>query len=331
MTDPKRIVVISDLHMGSPSRALFTAHDALANFIDHLTASPAPVELVILGDAVDFLQFDEAPHKALDFTAAAAAKKAKEIVAGHDDVFEALAGFLKAPGHTLRWFVGNHDIELLFEAVREVFEGAMGTKASPAGPLRWHLDGEAHDYALCNGAHVRVRHGNSADPWNDIDYAAAQKVADAGGSANYPYPPGSRLVAGVINPLKAKRFKHIDLLKPELTVAIPLSLALWPADTRSTCARCSRASSRRRRRARRRRLSNWAARRPTLDAGASAPVPSGPPTDDDLLAAALHDIVVMDDTARAQNLADDLTKVLRNEADAKRAAAARKSDTVSRP
>lgn len=224
---PSRIAVISDLHMGSKERCIFTAHAALAGFIDALTKGPSPVELVVLGDAVDFLQLT--PF--LDFTAATGVTKATSIVAEYKAVFDALGRFASGVGRTLRWFVGNHDVELLFPAVRKVLEDAVGA------PITWHLTQERHDYELPSMAILRLGHGNHADPWNEVDLKETAKLIDAGKEADFRYPPGSRLVADVINPLKADGFKHIDLLKPEQSVALPLSLALWPKETKAYLAK----------------------------------------------------------------------------------------------
>jgi UDP-2,3-diacylglucosamine pyrophosphatase LpxH len=346
MTTTRRIVVISDLHMGAPERALFTAKDHLAAFINTLTADATPVELVILGDAVDFLQI--VPF--LDFTVATATRKAREIVANHGEVFTALAAFVKKPAHTIRWFVGNHDIELLFGDVRKVFEAALGCASGDGQPLVWHLDGEGYNYDLPASGKIkpgklRVRHGNSADPWNDIDYGAVQTIADRGGDAGFVYPPGSRLVAEVINPLKEKGFKHIDLLKPEVTVAMPLSLALWPEDTRAYLRAVFPAFFDAQAKGAVARIRNWATMaRPTLGADDRATKASAPLTDADLLAMALCDIAnVVDakalpadekpsaqEVSRAKDLAADLTRVLTDANDAKRAGAARTTTSTGR-
>lgn len=334
MTTPRRIVVISDLHMGSPERALFTAHKNLANFIDHLTADPGRVELAVLGDAVDFLQIE--PF--LEFTATTATRKAREIAKAHAEVFAALGRFVKVAEHKIRWFIGNHDIELLFDDVRRVFEAAIGCASGDNEPLTWHLDGAAFDYDLAAGGKVRLRHGNSADPWNEVDYADAKAVADRGGDANFKYPPGSRLVAQVINPLKAKGFKHIDLLKPEVTVALPLSLALWPEETRTYLRAAFPAFFDAQVQGAKTTLSTWmSANRKTFGARGPAKAAHATMTDEELLATALNDIAFSglqppetpgdapsaEDVARAKGLASDLTKLLSDERNAKRATNAR--------
>lgn len=51
-------------------------------------------------------------------------------------------------------------------------------------------------------------------------------VAGAGGPPNDVYPIGSWLVAEVLNPPKADGCTYVDLLKPEETVSLPLTVAL---------------------------------------------------------------------------------------------------------
>jgi len=220
---PNRLLVISDLHLGAADGLnIFHAQDALARFVRWASTQPGRVELVILGDGVDFLQM----KPWLGFTTEVALVKTARILAHNAGIFEALRDFLKPREHTLRWFAGNHDIELLFPEVRERFEAAA--RGQGKGQLCWRLDGGREVYPLPTGGAIHLAHGNAGDPWNEIDYAGASATAEAGGSEDFNYPPGSRLVAEVLNPLKEQGLTHIDLLKPEVTVAIPLALAAWP-------------------------------------------------------------------------------------------------------
>ncbi len=231
----RRVVVISDLHMGVAERKIFSATEALTKFIEHVSdehdargVSPVvPVDLVILGDGVDFLQFADA----LEFSAEIALKKINSIIETHASVFAALAKFLSQPHRSLRWFIGNHDLELQFAAVQQAIETALHVNNAHTN-FAWHLNGADFDYVMPNGARVRLIHGNGPDPWNEIDYAQAQSRAAGDLEAPFAYCPGSRLVAEVLNPLADRGFFHVSLLKPEQSVALPLTFALWPDDTR---------------------------------------------------------------------------------------------------
>lgn len=227
-SNPERVVVISDLHMAAKGRGIFSAQKELAAFIEHVAGWPESVDFVVLGDALDYLQVE--PF--LDFTPGAAKAKTEAIVDNNKEVFAALAGLVKA-GKRVRWCVGNHDLELVFKGAQEVLADAiLGPSGGAAKELlEIKTDGGRIDYAMHGGGTLRLVHGNTGDAWNAIDYEAATAVADAGGSASFVYPPGSKLVAEVLNPLKDEGFIHIDLLKPEATVALPLTLALWPEST----------------------------------------------------------------------------------------------------
>lgn len=223
MATPDRLLIVSDLHLGAEDGLnICSSQDALSRFIAYAAAQPGTVELVILGDGLDFLQIK--PY--LSFTRGAAEAKIKGIIKHNQGVFDALKAFLGDARHTLRWFIGNHDLELLFPEVQARIEAEILPGAH--GALEWALDGEHRAYALPTGGAIHLAHGNKGDLWNEVDYGAARASALAGGSDDFVYPPGSRLVAEVLNPLKADGLTHIDLLKPEATVAVPLALAAWP-------------------------------------------------------------------------------------------------------
>ena len=225
----QRVFVISDLHMASQGRGFFSAQQALEDFIEFITKVPGEVDLMILGDALDYLQIE--PY--LSFTAAQAERKTAAIIANNDGVFDALHDFAAADGKRLRWAIGNHDLELLFPVARQLLEQKiLGGDAGQHSPkLIWHRDGKHFDYVTANGFTIRLIHGNAGDRWNAINYDAAEAAALSGDATESIYPPGSVLVAKVLNPLHSQGFRHVHMLKPETTVALPLSLALWPDDT----------------------------------------------------------------------------------------------------
>lgn len=228
----ERVVVISDIHLGiGNDLAIFHAEDALCKFLDYHAALIDSIDLVILGDALDYLQVS--PY--LCFKEDVAKSKTAAIVSHHLPVFQALQRFIKPQAGLGRkriiWAIGNHDLELQFNQARQEIEKVVLGDSASKDALRWILSGDHLDYHLKNNAKIRLVHGNKHDLWNAIDYEHTQKIADQGGDKDFRYPPGSILVADVLNPLKQGGYKHIDLLKPETTVALPLCLALWPDDT----------------------------------------------------------------------------------------------------
>ena len=125
----------------------------------------------------------------------------------------------------------HHDLELAFLEVRAQIEARLG------GVPTWHLDHEARVHELTGGAKIHLVHGNDADPYNRVDYVRLATAAVGGGAADGIYPIRSRLVARVLNPLKAAGHSYIDHLKPEEEVAVKLALTLWPDEVTLLLAR----------------------------------------------------------------------------------------------
>lgn len=224
MSQPARVFVISDLHIGlNDTMCIFTAGAALARFVSWCADQPGSVELVILGDGLDYLQIEPS----LAFDAEVALSKTKRMIEKNPAVFTALAAFRGTLDKSLVWSVGNHDIELLFSGVRAAIEAHLG------GPITWRLDETPRDYALPLGrGTIRLIHGNGPDPYNWVDFVNLKQVLAGAGDPSRVYPHGSWMVAKVFNPLKAAGYRYVDLLKPEERVTLLLTLALWPKQAR---------------------------------------------------------------------------------------------------
>ena len=243
MSDSDReLFIISDLHLGGtapkPGSAdrrgfrLCTQVDALAKFIEMVTkrCMSCATELVINGDFVDFLAqpqprgdrwrpFLDDPLLALD--------SLKEIAEDHKAIFDNLAAVLAA-GHRITLMLGNHDVELSFPMLRRWLGYRLG---DPEGRLlRFVFDGEAYTVGRC-----LIEHGNRYEGFNITDYDGLRRhrSAQSRGQAVrkqhcFAVPPGSHLVAELMNPLKDQRFAFVDLLKPEVQAVLPVLLALDP-------------------------------------------------------------------------------------------------------
>lgn len=263
-TIARTIFVISDLHLGGappdptptpksspehlqpnpispgdlPPRGfrMMTATSELKSFIDYVATQPAS-ELVINGDFVDFLA---EKHESGTFHAflndEERALETFHRIAGHPltgpepgreqwdpVVFDALNRFL-ATGRSVTILLGNHDLELSFPRVREAMVRRLG-----GGNLFFRYDNEA----LSIGPDILIEHGNLYDRANAVDHddlrrfrmELTRKTPDA---KLFSPPPGSRLVAEIMNPgLKAK-LPFVDLLKPESDALFALLIALAP-------------------------------------------------------------------------------------------------------
>jgi UDP-2,3-diacylglucosamine pyrophosphatase LpxH len=238
----RRVYVISDLHIGGaypvPGSGdtrgfrLNTHVDVATQFVTRLTASATAgvsLELVINGDLVDFLAERSSSGPVwVPFTPDPddACQKLEAIVTRDQPFFDALARFLAA-GHRLTLLLGNHDIELDLPPVRAKFASLLG--------IGGHTDYEfiANDEAYVIGGAL-IEHGNRYDGFNMVDYDSLRRVSalmsrrqEANNHYTFDAPPGSKMVAWVINPIK-EQYRFIDLLMPENGAVVPLLLALEP-------------------------------------------------------------------------------------------------------
>lgn len=230
----RTIYVISDLHLGGdPSFRMMTQPHALADFIRTISDKhpPGECELVINGDFVDFLAQNHgsaaAPSwKPFIYDPAQARASFERIAAGEDaPVFDALAALLQR-GHRLTILPGNHDIELCTPAVRD----ALRTRLGALNLLNLQILHDGEGYVIGD---VLIEHGNRYDDFNAVDherlhqFRVKQTLRRVGGEHPFDPPVGSKFVATVMNPIKAK-LGFIDLLKPEGPALVAMLLAIVP-------------------------------------------------------------------------------------------------------
>src|SRR5215471_6562818 len=173
---PKRLYVISDLHIGGeyskPGEPgdrgfrLCTHIDTLAQFVNAVaqrgTQERLNTELVINGDFVDFLaEKTVVPHAEANEAKTAwrpfiedpgqAARILGRIIKRDRLFFNALKEFLRV-GHRLTVLLGNHDIELSFPVVRRLLTRELGAEGKR---FAFVYDGEAYSVGT-----VLIEHGN---------------------------------------------------------------------------------------------------------------------------------------------------------------------------
>ena len=244
----RELFVISDLHLGglrgaNPEDRGFCINphgDKLAAFVKQLgqraQANRHAVELVINGDLFDFLALESATPVGVAVAplwvpfiedSELALGALRQVLAQERAFFDELRDFLSFGGD-LTLVLGNHDLELSLPRLRETLAARLET---PGGRrIRFVIDGEAYRA----GPHVLIEHGNRYDGFNVVEHdelrrlRSAQSRGEAGNDRpRFHPPPGSHLVAEVMNPIKA-RYSFVDLLKPETGAVIPLLLALEP-------------------------------------------------------------------------------------------------------
>ena len=145
--ESRRIVVISDLHMGlgragpdwHPNED-FRWPRALEGFLSAIDQEPGAIDLVIAGDFLELWEasmtrcsrppgVDVTPPTGPDYrcTVQEMAATARAVVAGHPAEFEALARFAARDKNCLHVVPGNHDAALVIVEVWSSVEGALGT------------------------------------------------------------------------------------------------------------------------------------------------------------------------------------------------------------
>jgi UDP-2,3-diacylglucosamine pyrophosphatase LpxH len=233
-------IVISDLHLGAgrvhEGNRLedFDQDAAWAELLDGLAAESqrrrAPVELILAGDILEFLQvpalppdepFD--PQRAYPgelyapSDSASSLHKLELIMQGHPRFFEALAAFLSlAPRRQVCLIKGNHDVNLHWQSVQDALRAALGAEGERSDCLAF-----AERYISREG--IYVEHGNQYLEWVNR-WPDFEQPHDAKNPEELYMPAGSRFVYLFFNEVE-RQHAWIDGVKP-ITALIWYLLAL---------------------------------------------------------------------------------------------------------
>lgn len=224
------IVVISDLHIGEGVLDDFDAEleSHLVDFLNHLGAPADPVEFVINGDFLDFVQASPwrgaeleahtGSGAALCFTEEQSGEKFAAIRDAHPTIFDALRGFLaRNPGHRLVVIPGNHDVDFFWSSVRAAFFAACAP-----GPLSaqvvFHLE---RVYRPTSAPWLWIEHGHQYDSVNAFVFDGEERwsetrppiMCDQSGTQRLCECVGTRFMIRFINHLDA-RYPLVDNVKP---------------------------------------------------------------------------------------------------------------------
>lgn len=217
-----KTVVLSDTHLGNgQGYDIFAGAAALPAFLDSF---PDPIRVVINGDVVDFLM-NEDPLK---LQVSRAVQQAKAIVENPAtlDTLHAL-GRVLAKGGTVFLRLGNHDVEMVLPEVQALFRASLNQPAEIAKRLVFQT-GEDPMILEVGGARLLVAHGEHNDAWNRIDYASLEN-RDGDDYPDFVYPPGSKLVKEMLNPLKREfGLRFADLIKPDMQGGFLTVLGVHP-------------------------------------------------------------------------------------------------------
>lgn len=227
MSFPTKIV-LSDLHMGAGyfdgANPLedFRHDDRFYKFMMDLRAESEatgrPMELIINGDMIEFLQVPAVPVSEYDprtrypeeayrsTTEADSVLRTDLVIAGHRPVFDGLAAFLsETPRRTVTIIKGNHDILLHWPGVQERIRQAV----EATGPRASLLTFAAR--SVCRDG-IYLEHGNQyRDPLNSLDNF--ENPVDPRHPDRLQMPIGSRFVIEFYNHIEYERW-WIDAIKP---------------------------------------------------------------------------------------------------------------------
>jgi UDP-2,3-diacylglucosamine pyrophosphatase LpxH len=228
-----KTVIISDLHVSAGALddcdAELEAH--FSDFLCWLAAGDGPVELVINGDFLDFVQappWEGAALSAtsrignvpLSFTQAQSLEKLDAIYHAHEPHFSALRHFLEARAENRVVILpGNHDADFFLPAVQARFiERVCGDSHAISGRLRFHLE---PFYRPDHARHVRIEHGHLYDKCNTFTKYGAQcwseatppVATDIAGQERLVECVGTRFLVQYLNGLD-RDFPYVDNVKP---------------------------------------------------------------------------------------------------------------------
>lgn len=224
-------IVVSDLHIGTGLRRgevnLYEDFHDDARFADLLDFystgeyGDLPVELILNGDVFDLLKVDVDGKFTEEISEAMSVDKLRRCLEGHPVFVSALRRFLDRPEKTITYLPGNHDIDLHFPRVRELFIQTVAPTLEQQKKIKVVTDSDS--YYLPDG--IQIQHGHQFEAMNrfDLKHFTLPRGEDPP-VINLPW--GSIFVLRVLNPLKAQR-PHVDRVYPfKLMVLLGLVLDL---------------------------------------------------------------------------------------------------------
>jgi len=208
---PRYKLVVSDFHLGKGRHFRDGTQNILEDFVYDREWSEflnyyrsgsfaeAEVELILNGDILNLLQIDTHGVHTHLITERSVVQAVKRIIEGHPEFFAALKRFAEAPGHTISYIVGNHDIGMLWPGPRRAFSEACGA----------HVGFHDVSYAFDG---IYVEHGQQ---YENFARADMEKPFITRGLPepvlNLPW--GSLFVAVLLPRIKQGR-PHVDKVRP---------------------------------------------------------------------------------------------------------------------
>ncbi len=159
----------------------------------------ADIELVLNGDILNLIQVDYRGYFSPILTEEICLEKLKQVIKGHPRFFSALGKFSSLPNHRVTYVIGNHDVDMIWDACKKLFQEAVGYPVLFKN-FSYMVDG------------VHYEHGHQHEAVNRLN----PKMMFITKGLREPIlnlPWGSHFVINFVIPLKAER-PAIDKVRP---------------------------------------------------------------------------------------------------------------------
>lgn len=209
-------LVVSDLHLGTGHRKGqiniyddFREDERFEQLLDHFSHgehADTEVHLVLNGDIFDLLKVPVDGHFPDAITERLSLDKLSQCLQGHPRVIHALTRFVSHPKHRITYQPGNHDMELFFPKVQELFCHALtGETTHP----RVHFVAHEPSFTLDG---VQFHHGHQFETIHAMDFQRLT-LPRRHGEPILNLPWGSLFILHVVNELCSER-PYLDKVMP---------------------------------------------------------------------------------------------------------------------
>jgi UDP-2,3-diacylglucosamine pyrophosphatase LpxH len=215
MTNHPVTLIVSDLHVGGGAADPGDDHiyhkNQLVGYLRDAAASKegqaGRLELFFNGDFLEFAQTDTDAFKLLHenawCTKDESLKKLNTIIAGHPDIFQALADF-QTPGNQVTIAAGNHDVDLYWELVQDRLREVAGPK------LKFEL---GQEWVERHGGKLQIGHGHMHDVANRFKNWKHPFATLPYGVERLEMCPGTLFMVKFVNQMEAE-YPFADNLLP---------------------------------------------------------------------------------------------------------------------
>jgi UDP-2,3-diacylglucosamine pyrophosphatase LpxH len=225
----RSIIIISDLHISEGRLDDFDEEleQHLVSFLSWLAKQKEPVELVINGDFLDFVQaapysgrsLEAVTHEGIPlcFSEEQSVVKFRAILRAHPMVFASLRNFLNGNNNRLVVLPGNHDPDFFWPSIRREFTAAVGRIGS-TDQVSFCLE---RSYRPLDYPWLWIEHGHQHDKINSFFVGGEERWSelkppifeDTLGVPRLCECIGTRFMIRYLNSLDAS-YPYVDNVKP---------------------------------------------------------------------------------------------------------------------